>query len=384
MDFELTEEQRLLADSVERLMSDTYDFEARKGFAASAEGWSLKIWRQYAELGLLAIPFAERHGGMGCGPVETMIVMQALGRALALEPYLATVVLGGGLIREGGDEEQCNRLLPRIVSGEWRLAFAHTESTSRHDPTHIRTTATHDGDGWVLDGAKTMVLHGDCADALIITARTESSPPDKSGIGLFLVDDTAHGLLRTTYATIDGRRAADVVMTGVRVGPESVIGEADEALPIIERVIDHAIAALAAEAVGAMAATHERTVEYLKTRVQFGSAIGKYQVLQHRAVDMLIDLEQSRSMAMYGAVMAGRAEAHERRHALAAVKVQIGRSARFIGQQAIQLHGGIGLAIEHDIGHYVQRLIAIDMLFGDAEQHLSRLAAGGGLLAAEA
>lgn len=173
-------------------------------------------------------------------------------------------------------------------------------------------------------------------------------------------------------------------MTGVRVGPESVIGEADEALPIIERVIDHAIAALAAEAVGAMAATHERTVEYLKTRVQFGSAIGKYQVLQHRAVDMLIDLEQSRSMAMYGAVMAGRAEAHERRHALAAVKVQIGRSARFIGQQAIQLHGGIGLAIEHDIGHYVQRLIAIDMLFGDAEQHLSRLAAGGGLLAAEA
>jgi pimeloyl-CoA dehydrogenase small subunit len=384
MDFEFSEELRLLADSVGRLMTDRYDFDARKSFAGLPEGYSPEIWRLYAELGLLGLPFAEGDGGIGGGPVETMVVMEAQGRALALEPYLATVVLGGGLIREGGNDLQRRSWLPRIGSGELRLAFACTEPSSRYNLADVTTAARRDGQDWVLDGAKAMVLHGDSADAAIVVARSGGHRLDRDGLTLFLVDADAVGLERRGYATIDGRRAADLVMTSVRVGSDRVIGVPDAALPIIELVVDQAIAALAAEAVGVMAAAHEATVEYLKTRVQFGSPIGKFQALQHRAVDMLIALEQARSMALYASMMADAGvDAEERSRAMAAVKVQIGRSARLVAQQAVQLHGGIGLTIEYKLGHYFQRLTAIDLLFGDAEHHLRRLAASGGLFAAE-
>jgi pimeloyl-CoA dehydrogenase small subunit len=382
MDFDLTAEQRMLQESVERLLADRYDFEQRKNYAKAPEGWSRELWRQYADLGLLALPFGERYRGFGGGPVETMIVMEAFGRALALEPYFATVVLGGGFLRLGGSEQQRERFLAQIASGNLCLAFAQTERHARYDLTDVSTRARRDGNGWVLDGEKGVVLHGDSADKLIVTARTAGGRRDREGIGLFLVDAKASGVSRRGYPTQDGLRAAEVTLSGVNVGPEDVIGDPENAAPLVERVVDEAMAALAAEAVGAMAALHELTIEYLKTRRQFGVPIGSFQVLQHRGVDMLVALEQARSMAMFAAMMTQAENADERRRAIAAAKVQIGRSGRFVGQQAIQLHGGVGMTMEFKAGHYFKRLTMIDTMFGDADYHLARLADAGGLNAA--
>jgi pimeloyl-CoA dehydrogenase small subunit len=380
MDFDFSDEQRLLKDSVERLLADRYDFESRKAYQARPEGWSREVWAQYAELGLLALPFAEEHGGFGGGPVETMIVMEAFGRALALEPYLATVVLGGGFLRHAASDEQRAGLVPEVAAGALRLAFAHTERQSRHDLFDVATTARRDGAGYVLDGEKGVVLHGDSADRLIVSARTAGARRDRGGIGLFLVDPKVDGVSRRGYPTQDGQRAAEITLVGVRVGPEAVVGEPEDALPVIERVADEAMAALAAEAVGCMAEMHALTIEYLKTRKQFGVPIGAFQVLQHRGADMFVALEQARSMAMFATMMAQDEDAAERRKAVAAAKVQIGRSGRFIGQQAIQLHGGVGMTMEFKIGHYFKRVTMIDTLFGDADHHLAQVAEAGGLV----
>jgi len=377
MDFELSEEQRLLKESVERLLKDRYEFETRKRYMAEADGWSRELWKQYAELGLLGLPFDEKHGGFGGGPIEAMIVTEAFGRALALEPFFATVVLGGGFIRFGGSEAQKQALLPKIAEGGLLLAFAHTERQSRFDLFDVATTATRDGSGYVLDGAKSVVLHGDVADQLIVSARISGERRDKNGIALFLVSAKAPGVSRRGYPTVDGLRAAEVTLAGVRVDSSARIGE--DGFPLIERVIDAAIAALCAEAVGAMGAMHELTVEYLKTRKQFGVPIGTFQVLQHRAVDMFVALEQARSMAYFATMMAEEQNAAERRKAIAAAKVQVGRSIRFVGQQAIQLHGGIGMTMEYKVGHYFKRATMIDTLYGDADHHLAELARLGGL-----
>ncbi len=382
MDFDLSEEQRLLKDSVDRLMADRYDFESRKRYAREPDGFSRELWASYAELGLLAIPFAEEHGGFGGGAVETMIVMEAFGRALVLEPYLATVVLGGGLIRHGGSEAQKADYLPAIAGGERLLALAHTERQSRFDLHDVSTAARRDGEGYVLDGQKSVALHGDSADTILVTARTAGSRRDRGGIGLFLVDAKAAGLQRRGYPTQDGRRAAEITLENVRVGAESVIGDPENALPLIERVTDEAMAALSAEAVGAMDEMLKLTVEYLKTRKQFGTTIGSFQVLQHRSTEMFIELEQARSMAMFAAMMAADENPAERAKAVAAAKVQIGRSGRFVGQQAIQLHGGVGVTMEYKVGHLFKRVTMIDTLFGDADHHLARVAEAGGLVAA--
>jgi pimeloyl-CoA dehydrogenase small subunit len=374
MDFDLTDEQRLLKDSVERLLADRYAFERRKAHRQSPEGWSPDLWSQYADMGLLGLPFAEEHDGTAGGPIETMIAMEAFGRALALEPYLATVVLGGGFLRHGGSAAQQQALLPQIAAGKLRLAFAHTERQSRYDLFDVATAARRDGSGWSLDGQKGVVVHGDSADKLVVTARVAGGRRDHDGIALFLVDGDASGVTRRGYPTQDGLRAAEVTLAGVKVGPDGVLGEPGKALPLVERVVDEAVAALCAEAVGVMAVMHELTVEYLKTRKQFGREIGKFQVLQHRAVEMLIALEQARSMAMYATMMAADDNAAERRAAVAAAKVQIGRSGRFVGQQAIQLHGGIGMTDEYKAGHYFKRMTMIDTLFGDADHHLRTLA----------
>src|SRR6266487_4604851 len=334
MDFELSEEQRLLKDSVERLLADHYEFEARKTYMEAPEGFGRKLWAKYAELGLLGLPFEERFGGFGGGPVETMIVAEAFGRALALEPFLATVVLGGGLLRHGGRDEQRAALLPKIGDGSLLLAFAHSERQSRYHLADVATSARRDGSRFVLDGAKTLVLHGDSADEFLVSARVSGDRRDAHGIGLFLVDAAAQGVSRRGYQTIDGRRAAELTLAKVAVEPEA------------------AIAALCAEAVGAMAAMHELTVEYLKTRRQFGVPIGTFQVLQHRAVDMLTALEQARSMAMLATMMVAEPDEAERHKTIAAAKVQIGRSGRLVGQQAVQLHGGIGMTMEYKVGHY--------------------------------
>jgi pimeloyl-CoA dehydrogenase small subunit len=373
MDFELSDEQKLLKDSVERLLRDQYDFEARRKYAQEPEGFSRKLWKQYAELGLLALPFEEKYGGIGGSSVDSMIVMEIFGRALVIEPYFATVVLAGSLLRHGGNQQQRDLLLPKIACGELLMAFAHSERQSRYNLADVVTIARKDGEDFIFDGAKSLVLHGDSADMFIVSARLSGERKDKAGLGLFLVDAAAKGISRRGYATIDGQRAAELILSGVRVSADAAIGEPGNAFPLIERVVDIAIAAQCAEAVGAMAEMHDITVDYLKTRKQFGQPIGNFQVLQHRAADMLIALEQARSMAMLAAMTADADNSDERRKSISAAKVQICNSGRIVGQQATQLHGGIGMTMEYKVGHYFKRVTAIAAIFGDANHHLTLL-----------
>ncbi len=366
MDFSLTEEQQLLKDSVERFLERNYPFELRRGLVAKRQAMSPQVWEGFASLGLLGVPFSDEYGGFGGGGIETMLVMEALGRRLVMEPYLSTVVLSGGLIDLGASQWQKQILLPRIVDGSLLLAFAHFEPGSRYALNHVATRATSDGNSWILTGEKTLVLQGPVAEKLIVSARTSGGEDDPAGITLFIVECEEENLGGQEYPLFDGSRALDVQLNGIRVGPESVIATLNGAMPLIERVADRAIAALCAEAVGVMSRLHEMTVEYLKTRQQFGVPIGKFQALQHRAVDMLIQVEQARSMALLAAGRVDSGDAIERRRAVTAAKELIGRAGRFVGQQAVQLHGGMGMTDELAVGHYFKRLAAIDVLFGDS------------------
>ena len=374
MDFELTEEQRLLRQSVERLLADRYGFDKRRAYLAEPDGWSRSLWAQYAELGLLGLPFAEKHGGFGGGPIEVMLVMEAFGRVLALEPYLATVVLGGTALRLAGNEHQQSPLLQQIAEGKFLVAFAHGERQARYDLSDVLTTAWRRAGGWILDGGKSVVLHGDCAQLLIVSARTAGERDDRDGITLFLVDAAANGVARRSYPMRDGTRAAEISLSEVELGENAVLGEVGAAFPVIERVVEAGIAATAAEAVGAMEAMQGLTLEYLKTRQQFGRPIGQYQVLQHRATEMLMELERGRSMAMLAAMMVDEPDAAERAHNIAMAKVGIGQASKFVSQNAIQLHGGIGMTEEYAVGHYFRRCMVIEHSFGDTAHHLSRLA----------
>ncbi|WGR93392.1 pimeloyl-CoA dehydrogenase small subunit [Bradyrhizobium sp. ISRA443] len=380
MDFDLSEEQRLLKESVEGLLTDTYDFEQRKKYMKEKGGWSKAIWGRFAEQGLLGLPFAEADGGFGAGAVEIMIVMEALGRALVLEPYLATVVIGGGFLRHGGSAAQKATHIPSIIDGSKTFAFAHLEKNSRYDLNDVTTSAKKNGDGWVIDGEKFVVINGENADTSIVTARTKGAQRDKTGIGAFLVPANAKGVAKRNYPTQDGLHAADITLTDVEVGSDAAIGGSENALPLIQRVVDEARTALCAEAVGAMDESLKITVEYLKTRKQFGVPIGSFQSLQHRAADMFMELEQARSMSMFATMAADFDDAPERAKAVAAAKYQIGKSGKFIGQQTIQLHGGIGMTIEAKIGHYFKRLIMMESAFGDSAYHLRSVSEGGGLI----
>jgi pimeloyl-CoA dehydrogenase small subunit len=384
MNFDFNEEQRMLKDAVDRLVTDRYGFEQRTRYLGEADGWSRELWASYAELGLLGLPFAEADGGFAGGPAETMIVMEAVGRGLLLEPYLASVVLAGGLVASAASDAQRAGILPALIAGERLLAFAHSEAQARFDLADVATSARRDGDHWILDGRKRYVLHGDCADQLIVSARVSGSRRDTDGLALFVVDANAAGLTRRGYQTQDRLRAADIALDGVRVDSTALLGVAGQALPLIEKAVDTAVAALCAEAVGAMQQAFDMTVEYLKVRKQFGVLIGSFQALQHRAVDMLVMIEQARSMAFYASMMVSDDDVSERRRAIAAAKVQINRSARFVAQQAVQLHGGIGVTEECQVGHYMRRLSMIEILFGDADHHLAQLARDGGLIAADA
>jgi pimeloyl-CoA dehydrogenase small subunit len=382
MDFDLSEEQRMLKDSVDRLVADVYDFDKRKTYLKGEHGFSREVWGQFAELGLLALPFAEADGGFGGGPVETMIVMESLGRALAVEPYLATVVLSGGLLRHAASDEQRAVHVPKIAAGEAIFAFAHGERKARYNLAHVETTAKKDGDGYVLNGEKSLVLNGDAADFLIVSARLSGATRDRDGIGLFVVDAKAPGVTRRGSWNQDATRSAEISFANVKVDAANVLGEPGKALPAIERVVDEAIAALCAEAVGGMSDAHAQTVDYLKTRKQFGITIGSFQALQHRAAEMFVFVEQARSITMYATMMSTETDATERARAMSAAKVQVGKSIRFVGQQSIQLHGGVGMTYELKVGHYFKRGTCIDMLYGDADHHLAKLAAMGGLIAA--
>ncbi|HEX3431257.1 MAG TPA: acyl-CoA dehydrogenase family protein [Rhizomicrobium sp.] len=373
MDFAYSEEQELLRNSVARFLADNYSFEIFRNVSRSEPGWRRGMWKQFAELGLLGASIPESFGGLGGGSVETMIVMEAFGRALVIEPYVPTVVIAGGLLRAGGGEAQKREWLPRIASGDALFALAFAEPQARYNLADVSTTAKKRGDSYVLNGQKAVVIGAPFADALIVTARTAGERRDADGISVFVVDARAGSVARRDYPTVDGLRASEISFENADVPAENLIGTPDEALPLVEQAIDEAIAAHCAEALGAMRVMQETTVEYAKTRKQFGVPIGKFQVLQHRMVDMFVQVEQSASMTLMVTLKLGESAA-ERKKAASAAKVQIGKAGRFVGQSAVQIHGGIGMTDELALGHYFKRLTMIDALYGNVDHHLARYA----------
>lgn len=371
MDFSLTDEQRMLQDTADRLVREQYSFEERQKLLDGEPGYSPEMWRQYANLGLLGVPFSEAAGGFGGGGVELMLVSQAFGRGLILEPYLATVVLAGGILDAAGSEAQKTEYVERIISGNLIASFAHSEPESRYTLSHVETRAEKQGDGYRLTGRKAVVPHGDSAECLIVSARVSGDTSDEDGIGLFLVEASAAGVARRGYPTIDGLHAAEIELDGVEVPASACIGEPGKAYPLIEQAVGRAIVALCSEAVGAMEVACDLTLDYLKQRKQFGLPIGKFQALQHRMVDMRIELEQARSMAILAASSLD-AERDQRERVLSAAKCLIGRAGRHIAEEAIQLHGGIGMTWEYSLPHYAKRLVMIDHQLGDVDFHLER------------
>jgi pimeloyl-CoA dehydrogenase small subunit len=375
MDFEPSDDQRLLVESVTRMLSNTYSFAQRKGYMTLPEGYSPAVWSQFAEQGLLGLPFAETYGGFGGGAQEVMLVMQAFGRVLVLEPFFPTVVLAGAALNFAGGAEQKAALLPSIAEGRLKMAFAHGERQARYDLTDVVTTAKRSGSGWMLDGSKTVVSHGEAADKMIVSARTGGERYDADGITLFLVDTGASGVARRGYVSRDDTRAADVSLSNVSVADADVLGTVGKGLPIIQRVVEAGIAATAGETVGTMEAMNEMTLEYSKTRVQFGNPIGSYQVVQHRLADMFMAQEQGRSMAMLATMSIDNPDEAARARDIALAKVGIGQAGRYVSQSAVQMHGGIGMTEEYAVGHYFRRCMVIERLFGDAAYYLNKLAA---------
>ncbi len=371
MDFKLSEEQQQLRDTLYRFVQKGYAFDKRREILKSAKGYSDEIWGQLAEMGLTAIGIPEDHGGLGGDAFDHHVVMEAFGRGLVVEPYLATVVLGAGTLARAGNAQQ-RALLEKVAAGEIKLAFAHYEGNGRYELNHVATSAKRDGNGFKLNGTKTVVLHGDAADKLIVSARTSGKDRDATGVSLFLVDANAPGVSRHGYPTHDGHRAAEITLKDVAVGADALIGTLDHGLPIVEQTLQAGISALCAEAIGAMTALIETTLAYIKTRKQFGVPIGTFQVLQHRMADMLMWAEQAKSMALLAASKVGSDDATERRRAISAAKVLVGQAARYVGQQAVQLHGGIGVTDELAVSHYFKRLTLINATFGDADHHLAR------------
>jgi alkylation response protein AidB-like acyl-CoA dehydrogenase len=366
MNFELTEEQQQLRGSLQRLVERTYSFDKRKQILASPGGHSREVWRQLGELGALAIGVPEPWGGGDA--VDTAIVMEVLGEKIVVEPYMPTVVLGAGIIARAGSDEHRQAILPRAVAGDRLLALAHTEADARYDLAHVAMRAAPNSGGFVLDGDKTVVLGGGTADTLIVSARV----PD--GISLFLVEANAPGVHRTPYLAHDGHGAADIRFEAVRVAADAVVGPLGGGLPVIEHAVERAIAALCAEAVGNMATLVDMTSAYVKTRKQFGVPIGSFQVLQHRLADMLMRVEQARSMSYLVATTVESADEVARRRIVSAAKALVSQAARFVGQQAIQLHGAIGITDEAAVSHYFKRLTTIALTFGDADFHVARFA----------
>lgn len=372
MDFELSDEQRQLQDSAARFVQNNYSFEQRRALVATDQGFSDNNWKQMAELGWLAISIPEEHGGIGLGAVETMILMEEFGKGLVAEPYMATVVLGAGAIINGGSDDQKNAILPQVAEGNLKMALGFAERQSRYNLADVATTAEASGGGYKLNGMKGVVFGAPSAGKFVVSARTSGGARDADGITLFLVDADAAGVSVRGYPTADGLRAGELTLENVQVGADAVVGPVGGGLAILEKTIDQGIAAIAAEATGAMSHLNAMTLEYIKTREQFGQPIGKFQVLQHRMVDMFIAHEEAKSMAMMAAMRVEEEDAAERKKAMSAAKVQIGKSGRYVGQQAIQLHGGIGMTDEYAAGHYFKRLTMVDRTFGDVDFHLKR------------
>ena len=372
MNFELNEEQSMLRDSVARFIQDDYDWETRKATVAMEGGFDPAHWQTFAELGWLSIPFAEAQGGFGGGPVDLMAVMEEFGKGLVAEPFMATVLLFGGVLAKAGNAPQ-QALIEQIIGGKLQGALAYLERDSRYDLNHVATTAEADGGHYTLNGTKTVVFNGHSATHLIVTARTSGDVFDSDGISFFLVETDAPGLSRESWRLMDGQQVANIRLDDVKVEASALIGEAHTALPTLQSVIDTATIAVCAEAVGIMHSLTHKTVEYTKTRKQFGVAISSFQALQHRMVDMLIDVEQTRSL-LYRAVCAMDEGSGDAARCLAALKMKVGTAGKTIGAEAVQIHGGMGMTDELDIGHYMKRLMLINMWFGDFNFHQQRFA----------
>jgi alkylation response protein AidB-like acyl-CoA dehydrogenase len=371
MEFDYTEEQLALQDTLQKFIARDYDFDKRRAFARSPLGFSAEAWQQFADLGLLALPFAEEYGGLGGNAVDTLVVMEQFGSGLLLEPYVSTVVACGSLLRGAGSKEQKAKWLPEIAAGKLKLALAAYEAKGRYDLGYVSLAAEKESADWILTGRKQVVLDAPSADAFLVTARSAGKAHDRDGISLFWVPRSAAGLKMTPYPTQSGSRAADLDFGGVRVPADALIGSGGSALQAVQHAVDRATAALCGEAVGIMAALNQATLNYLKTRKQFGVAIGTFQALKHRMADMLIAAEQSKSMAIIAAVHADSTDEGERRRAISAAKAYIGQAGRLVGQQAVQMHGGMGVVDELIVSHYFKRLTMIDLSFGDADHQLA-------------
>ena len=375
MDFSFSEEQTLLQESIERFMRNDYSFEARQRIVKEELGYDAENWGTFAELGWLAVPFPEEDGGFGGAAVESIIMCEQFGKGLVVEPFLATVVLAGGAVRTGGNKAQRAAWLPGITGGSIQAALAYAEPQGRYNLADLVTTGKRTDNGYVLNGYKAVVLNGPAADVLVVSVRTAGEQRDADGVSLFIVPADAPGLRRRDYPTVDAFRASEVTLENVEVGTDALLGEEGRGLPILQQVVDEGTLAVGAEAVGCMEVLYKDTVEYCKTRKQFGQPIGKFQVLQHRMVDMFMEHEQAKSLMYMAAMRMDEGYGHEARKAVSAFKVQVGTSGRFVGQNAVQLHGGMGMTDELRIGHYFKRLTVIDTLFGNVDFHLERFGA---------
>ena len=372
MDFSFSEEQTLLQDSIEKFIQNDYAFEARQKVVKDEQGFSSANWKTFAELGWLGVPFSEADGGFGGKAIEAMIMAEQFGKGLVVEPFLATVVLAGGALKLGASSTQKEKYLAGVIDGSLQGALAYAEPQGRFNLADLTTTASKDGEGYLISGYKAVVLNGPAADFFVVSARIGGSQRDADGVSLFIVAADAPGIDRRDYPTVDAFRASEVTLDSVKVPADSLIGEQGQGLAILEQVIDEGIIAVGSEAVGCMEVLYKTTVEYCKTREQFGQPIGKFQVLQHRMVDMFMEHEQSKSLMYMAAMRMDEGYGPEAKKAVTAFKVQVGKSGRFVGQSAVQLHGGMGMTDELNVGHYFKRLTMVDTLFGNVDFHLKR------------
>jgi|TARA_B100000085_G_scaffold94055_1_gene85228 alkylation response protein AidB-like acyl-CoA dehydrogenase len=371
MDFTFNEEQSLIQDQVDQFVQKEYDWETRQSLSNSELGFGEDNWKKFAELGWLGISVSEDSGGFGGSAIESMLIMEAFGKGLVVEPFLETVIMAGGLIDDYGSNQQKSSFLEPAIAGEMHLALAYAEPQSRFNLSDVVTEAKADGDNFIINGYKSVVMNGPSADQIIVSARTSGTQLDENGISLFIIDANASGLDKTNYKTVDGRRASDLTFENVSVSKENLIGDQDKGFDILDSAIDKAILAISAEAVGAMEVLYKTTVEYTKTREQFGTAIGKFQVLQHRMVDMFMEYEQCKSL-LYMATMKHEEKAEDAKKAISGLKYQVGKAGKFIGQQAVQLHGGMGVTDELNVGHYFKRLTTVGTIFGNTDYHLKK------------
>ena len=371
MDFTFNEEQTLIQDQVDQFVQKEYDWETRQSLSNSDLGFGEDNWKKFAELGWLGISVSEESGGFGGSAIESMLIMEAFGKGLVLEPFLETMIMSGGILDNHGSDQQKSSILEPAIAGEMQLALAYAEPQSRFNLSDVVTEAKEEGENFILNGYKSVVMNGPSAEKIILSARTSGSQMEEEGISLFIVDAASEGINRTNYKTVDGKRASDITIENLSVSKENIIGPINSGFAILDSAIDTAILAISAEAVGAMEVLYKTTVEYTKTREQFGTAIGKFQVLQHRMVDMFMEYEQCKSL-LYMATMKHEEGSADAKKAISGLKYQVGKAGKFIGQQAVQLHGGMGVTDELNVGHYFKRLTTVGTIFGNTDYHLKK------------